>query len=95
METYPSFVEFKETYLRTLGDFPKLDKIIYKQMIGKFELTGIQLLFEDGSESHLIQKRGRDPRYYFEVDENADYRWVSMRILFNEYFDGIRFYGED
>ena len=95
METYPSYIQFKETYLRTLGDFPKLDKIIFKQMYGKYELTGIQLMFEDGSESHLIHQRGKDPRYYFEMDEKVEYRWVSMLIIWNEYFEGIRFYDEE
>ena len=95
METYPSFIQFKTKYLETLGNFPKLDRVIYKTMAGLFELSGIQLLFEDGSQSHMIDITGRDTRYFFEIDQSRDIRWLSMLVVWDDHFEGIRLYDED
>ena len=51
MEVYPSYFEFKSAYIKNLGDWSPLDKIVVKKQAGHFEMTGIQLIFEDGTRS--------------------------------------------
>ena len=64
-------------------------------MIGRMELTGIQFLFDDGSQSQLIENRGKDPRYGFEVDQTRTIRYISMLVVWGDFFEGIRLYDEN
>ena len=68
METYPSYKQFRTKFAKTDGNFAKLNKISYKLKDDQFEISGIQLHFEDDSKSQNIDINSKDPKYSFKID---------------------------